>query len=97
MVKIFTFIILVTCVVPFSYADTTAEIQAEVLSVTSDTLGIPVSEIKLYDEYIKDLGATYEQVIKIFDDLGYKYGVQIPETEGLTPRGTIDYIADNQF
>ncbi|MCP4264465.1 MAG: hypothetical protein GY777_02630, partial [Candidatus Brocadiaceae bacterium] len=51
MVKIFTFIILITCVVPFSYAETTAEIQADVLSVTSDTLGIPVSDINPYDEY----------------------------------------------
>lgn len=72
-----------------------ADINAKVMKIISEQLGVPESDVKLESSFVNDLGADSLDTVELVMALEEEFGVEIPDEDAekiATVQNAIDYI-----
>lgn len=75
------------------------DIQKEVIDLITEQLNLKAEDIKLENEFIKDLKADSLDVVELVMSVEEKFDIQIPDEEAekmYTVQSVIDYIKKNK-
>jgi len=72
-----------------------ADINAKVMKIISEQLGVPESDVKPESSFVNDLGADSLDTVELVMALEEEFGVEIPDEDAekiATVQNAIDYI-----
>ncbi len=72
-----------------------ADVNAKVIKIISEQLGVPEGDVKLESSFVNDLGADSLDTVELVMALEEEFGVEIPDEDAEkigTVQSAIDYI-----
>ncbi|HAR45893.1 MAG: acyl carrier protein [Nitrospirae bacterium GWC2_57_13] len=72
-----------------------ADVNAKVIKIISEQLGVPEGDVKLESSFVNDLGADSLDTVELVMALEEEFGVEIPDEDAekiATVQTAIDYI-----